>query len=123
MVIFTKKFGTLDLHLPIVWDKVLKNRFFTPSLKGLRRRRRAQLPAHHLQGASNIVFNILQAKDQIAAYVRNRAFSNGIPSKEIQTREAFSFQGEQICCLPIQIFFSSGGFLLYHAEPTGPCPR
>ena len=34
MVIFTKKFRTLDPHLPIVWDKVLKiNRFFlTPSL-------------------------------------------------------------------------------------------
>ena len=29
MVIFTKKFGTLDPHLPIVWDKVpKKNRFF-----------------------------------------------------------------------------------------------
>ena len=24
MVIFTKKFGTLDPHLPIVWDKVQK---------------------------------------------------------------------------------------------------
>ena len=56
-------------------------------------------------------------------FVWNRAFSDGIPSQEIQTREAFSFQGGQICCLPIQIFFSSGGFLLYHAEPTGPCPR
>ena len=33
MVIFTKKFGTLDPHLPIVWDKVPKKRFFwTPSL-------------------------------------------------------------------------------------------
>ena len=71
-------------------------------LKGLRRRRRAQLPAHHLQGASNIVFNILQATDQIAAYVWNRAFSDGIPSQEIQTRETFSFQGGQICCLPMQ---------------------
>ena len=28
MVIFTKKFGTLDPHLPIVWDKVPKKRFF-----------------------------------------------------------------------------------------------
>ena len=29
MVIFTKKFGTLDPHLPIVWDKVpQKKRFF-----------------------------------------------------------------------------------------------
>ena len=29
MVIFTKKFRTLDPHLPIVWDKVLKkNGFF-----------------------------------------------------------------------------------------------
>ena len=29
MVIFTKKFGTLDPHLPIVWDKVpKKNGFF-----------------------------------------------------------------------------------------------
>ena len=64
MVIFTKKFRTLDLHLPIVWDKVLKNRFFTPSLKGLRRRRRAQLPAHHLQGSSNIVFDMQQIKLQ-----------------------------------------------------------
>ena len=33
MVIFTKKFGTLDPHLPIVWDKVPKKTFFfTPSL-------------------------------------------------------------------------------------------
>ena len=33
MVIFTKKFGTLDPHLPIVWDKVPKKKvFFTPSL-------------------------------------------------------------------------------------------
>ena len=33
MVIFTIKFGTLDPHLPIVWDKVPKKRFFlTPSL-------------------------------------------------------------------------------------------
>ena len=33
MVIFTKKFGTLDPHLPIVWDKVQKNGFFfNPSL-------------------------------------------------------------------------------------------
>ena len=33
MVIFTKKFRTLDPHLPIVWDKVpKKNVFFTPSL-------------------------------------------------------------------------------------------
>ena len=94
-------------------------------LKGLRRRRRAQLPAHHLQGTSNIVFNILQATDQIAAYVWNRAFSDGIPSQEIQTREAFSFQGGQICCLPMldSNFFPSGGFFLYHAEPAGPCPR
>ena len=73
-------------------------------VKGLRRRRRAQLPAHHLQGSSNIVFNILQATDQIAAHVRNRALSDGIPSQEIQTRETFSFQGGQICCLPIPIF-------------------
>ena len=70
-------------------------------VKGLRRRRRAQLPAHHIQGSSNIVLSILQATDQIAAYVRNRVFSDGIPSKEIQTREAFSFQGGQICCLPM----------------------
>ena len=28
MVIFTKKFGTLDPHLPIVWDKVPKKTFF-----------------------------------------------------------------------------------------------
>ena len=28
MVIFTKKFGTLDPHLPIVWDKVPKKRGF-----------------------------------------------------------------------------------------------
>ena len=28
MVIFTKKFGALDPHLPIVWDKVPKNVFF-----------------------------------------------------------------------------------------------
>ena len=28
MVIFAKKFGTLDSHLPIVWDKVPKNGFF-----------------------------------------------------------------------------------------------
>ena len=28
MVIFTKKFRTLDPHLPIVWDKVLKNGCF-----------------------------------------------------------------------------------------------
>ena len=33
MVIFTKKFGTLDPHLPIVWGKVPKKTFFlTPSL-------------------------------------------------------------------------------------------
>ena len=33
MVIFTKKFWTLDPNLPIVWDKVpKKNVFFTPSL-------------------------------------------------------------------------------------------
>ena len=34
MVIFTKKFRTLDPHLPIVWDKVLKKTLFsfTPSL-------------------------------------------------------------------------------------------
>ena len=33
MVIFTKKFGTLAPHLPIVWDKVpKKNVFFKPSL-------------------------------------------------------------------------------------------
>ena len=33
MVVFTRKFGTLDPHLPIVWDKVPKKRFFwTPSL-------------------------------------------------------------------------------------------
>ena len=32
MVVFTKEFGTLDPHLPIVWDKVPKKRFFTPSL-------------------------------------------------------------------------------------------
>ena len=33
MVIFTKKVENLDPHLPIVWDKVPKNRFFlTPSL-------------------------------------------------------------------------------------------
>ena len=34
MVIFTKKLRTLDPHLPIVWDKVLKKTFFflTPSL-------------------------------------------------------------------------------------------
>ena len=34
MVIFTKKFRTLDPHLPIVWDKVLKKNvfFLTPSL-------------------------------------------------------------------------------------------
>ena len=36
MVIFTKKFGTLYLHLPIVWDKVpKKTAFFTPSLNGI----------------------------------------------------------------------------------------
>ena len=39
MVIFTKKFGTLDPHLPlwaIVWDKVPKKRvFLTPSLIAL----------------------------------------------------------------------------------------
>ena len=34
MVILSKKFGTLDPQLPIVWDKVPKKRFFTPSLKG-----------------------------------------------------------------------------------------
>ena len=28
MVIFTKKFGTLDPHLPIVWDKVQKKNCF-----------------------------------------------------------------------------------------------
>ena len=28
MVIFTKKFRTLDPHLPIVWDKVLKKTVF-----------------------------------------------------------------------------------------------
>ena len=28
MVVFTKQFGTLDPHLPIVWDKVPKKRFF-----------------------------------------------------------------------------------------------
>ena len=28
MVIFTKKFGTLDPHLPIVWDNVQKKPFF-----------------------------------------------------------------------------------------------
>ena len=28
MVIFTKKFRTFDPHLPIVWDKVLKKKFF-----------------------------------------------------------------------------------------------
>ena len=28
MVIFTKKFGTLDPYLPIVWDKVPKKTFF-----------------------------------------------------------------------------------------------
>ena len=28
MVVFTRKFGTLDPHLPIVWDKVPKKRFF-----------------------------------------------------------------------------------------------
>ena len=33
MVIFTKKFGTLDPHLPVVWDKIPKKTFFfTPSL-------------------------------------------------------------------------------------------
>ena len=33
MVVFTKEFGTLDPHLPIVRDKVPKKRFFlTPSL-------------------------------------------------------------------------------------------
>ena len=33
MVIFTKKCGTLDPHLPIVWDKFPKKTFFlTPSL-------------------------------------------------------------------------------------------
>ena len=32
---FTKKFRTLDSYLPIVWDKVLKKRFFTPSLIGI----------------------------------------------------------------------------------------
>ena len=33
MVVFTKEFGTLDPHLPIVWDKVPKKRFvLTPSL-------------------------------------------------------------------------------------------
>ena len=33
MVLFTKKFGTLDPHLPIVWDKVPKKTFFlAPSL-------------------------------------------------------------------------------------------
>ena len=32
MVFFTNKFRTLDPHLPIVWDKVLKKTFFlTPS--------------------------------------------------------------------------------------------
>ena len=68
---------------------------------------------------------LLQATDQIAAYVRNRAFSDGIPSQEIQTRKAFSFQGGQICCLPMMDpnLVSSGGFLLYNAEPAGPCPR
>ena len=37
MVIFTKKFGTLDPHLPIVWDKVPKKRFFYtfPKLFGM----------------------------------------------------------------------------------------
>ena len=36
MVIFTKKFWTLNPHLPIVWDKVPKKTFFfwTPSLTG-----------------------------------------------------------------------------------------
>ena len=33
-------------------------------VKGLRRRRRAQLPAHHLQGSSNIVFDMQQIKLQ-----------------------------------------------------------
>ena len=28
MVFFTKKFGTLNPHLPIVWDRVPKNVFF-----------------------------------------------------------------------------------------------
>ena len=28
MVVFTRKFGTLDPHLPIVWDKVPKKTFF-----------------------------------------------------------------------------------------------
>ena len=28
MVVFTKEFGTLDPHLPIVWDKVPKKTFF-----------------------------------------------------------------------------------------------
>ena len=33
MVIFTKKFGTMDSHLSIVWDKVPKKTFFlAPSL-------------------------------------------------------------------------------------------
>ena len=31
MVIFTKMFGTLDPHLPMVWDKVPKNRFVDTS--------------------------------------------------------------------------------------------
>ena len=31
MVVFTKEFGTLDPHLPIVWEKVPKNGFLTPS--------------------------------------------------------------------------------------------
>ena len=32
MVIFTKKFGTLDPHLPIVWDKVPKKTIFFGTL-------------------------------------------------------------------------------------------
>ena len=45
MVIFTKKFRTLNPHLPIVWDKVLKKTvFLTPSLSDINGKGKSKVP-------------------------------------------------------------------------------
>ena len=44
MVIFIKKFGTLDPHLPIVWDKVPNKRFFYDTFPYLKPKKDNNLP-------------------------------------------------------------------------------
>ena len=44
MVIFIKKFGTLDPHLPIVWDKVPNKRFFFDTFPYLKLKKDNNLP-------------------------------------------------------------------------------